>query len=61
MTVDSKTSSKVYTITTTRRSSIAERYGMSTDLSTIWLLRSSRDQEAMFGLARTMMVMSSQI
>ncbi len=34
---------------------------MNTDLSMIWLLKSSRVTEVSYGLARTTMVMSNQI
>ena len=60
-TVDSRTSSKTSINQLTKKNSNLKNFGTSTGSLMIWLLKSSREKEDTFGLAKTMMVMSNQI
>lgn len=61
MMADSRIFSKIFMTINIKNNSNQKNYGMNTDSLTIWLLKSSRVKEAMFGLAKTMMVMFNLI
>jgi len=61
MTADSKISSKTFIKQHIKNNFKPKNYGMNTDWSTIWSLKSLKDKEDMYGPARTMMVMFNQI